>query len=69
MIPEQTRYPRVAAAMDLFARWLRNRREIAELCSCDAGEFARIARDLGVSPMSSTNSFGAATTPQMSCRK
>ena len=45
-------YPVVESLLDLFARWLQRRREIAELCTCDAmtAEFARIATDLGVSP-------------------
>jgi hypothetical protein len=43
-------YPVVESLLDLFARWLRHRREIAELCLCDASEYGRIARDLGVSP-------------------
>ncbi len=48
-------YPVVESVIDLFARWLERRREIAELCTCDAigrevGEYARIAADLGVSP-------------------
>jgi hypothetical protein len=42
-------YPVVESVIDLFANWLKHRREIAA-CSCDAGEYARIARDLGVSP-------------------
>src|SRR5215471_388738 len=48
-------YPVVESLLDLFARWLQRRREIAELCTCDAlrheiAEYARIATDLGVSP-------------------
>jgi hypothetical protein len=45
-------YPVVEAFIDIFARWLERRREIAELCTCDAmtAEFARIANDLGLSP-------------------
>ena len=43
-------YPVVESLLDLFARWLRHRREIAELCLCDASEYGLIARDLGVSP-------------------
>jgi uncharacterized protein YjiS (DUF1127 family) len=43
-------YPVVESLIDLFARWLQHRREIAGLCSCDAAEFSRIASDLGVSP-------------------
>jgi len=47
-------YPVVESVIDLFARWLERRREIAELCTCDAirgeiAEYARIATDLGVS--------------------
>jgi hemerythrin-like domain-containing protein len=42
-------YPVVESVIDLFARWLQRRREIAEICSCGADEYAQIARDLGVS--------------------
>ena len=43
-------YPVVEPLIDLFARWLQHRREIADRCACDATEYARIATDLGVSP-------------------
>ena len=43
-------YPVVESVIDLFARWLERRREIAELCTCDAISREKIAIDLGVSP-------------------
>jgi len=43
-------YPVVESVIDLFARWLQHRREIAELCTCDAISREKIAIDLGVSP-------------------
>ena len=43
-------YPVVESVIDLFARWLEHRREIAELCTCDAISREKIAIDLGVSP-------------------
>ena len=43
-------YPVVESVIDLFARWLEHRREIAELCTCDAISREKIATDLGVSP-------------------
>lgn len=43
-------YPVVESLIDLFARWLHHRREIAVLCTCDGAEYGLIARDLGVSP-------------------
>ena len=43
-------YPVVESLLDLFARWLHHRREIAVLCTCDGAEYGLIARDLGVSP-------------------
>ena len=43
-------YPVVESVIDLFARWLEHRREIAELCTCDAIGREKIAIDLGVSP-------------------
>ena len=43
-------YPVVESVIDLFARWLEHRREIAELCTCDAISREKFATDLGVSP-------------------
>ncbi len=43
-------YPVVESVIDLFARWLEHRCEIAELCTCDAITRENIATDLGVSP-------------------
>jgi Family of unknown function (DUF6455) len=43
-------YPVVESLIDLFARWLQHRREIADRCACDATEYALIARDMGLSP-------------------
>ena len=48
--PEPRRYPVVESVIDMFARWLKHRREIVESCGCDSEEYARIARDLNVSP-------------------
>src|SRR5271166_2020082 len=50
MTLELKHYPVVESVLDLFARWLQHRRQIAESCTCDATEYARIASDLGVSP-------------------
>jgi len=47
--PKLKHYPVVESVIDLFAKWLQHRREIAA-CRCEAGEYARIASDLGVSP-------------------
>jgi len=49
MTPEARQYPVVDAVIDIFARWLKHRREIAESCNCDSAEYAHIARDLNVS--------------------
>src|SRR5271166_1244936 len=49
MSSEVKSHPLIESVIDLFARWLQHRREIAE-CTCDAAEYALIARDLGVSP-------------------
>jgi hypothetical protein len=46
---EMKAYPAVNSVIDIFANWLRHRREIAELCDCGKAEHANIARDLGVS--------------------
>ena len=49
-MPELKNHPVVESVIDLFARWLNNAREIAELCTCDAISREKIAIDLGVSP-------------------
>jgi len=43
-------YPFVESAIDLFGDWLKHRREMCELRDMNSGDFARIARDLSVSP-------------------
>jgi hypothetical protein len=49
MTPEFKPYPVVDTLIDMLGDWLKHRHEIKEMCDCDAGEFARIAHDLGVS--------------------
>jgi hypothetical protein len=49
-MPESKNYPLVESVIDLFARWLERRREIAELCTCEAIGREKMATDLGVSP-------------------
>lgn len=41
-------YPIVANAINLFGDWLRRRQEIRELRELNGGDFARVARDVGV---------------------
>ena len=43
-------YPIVENAINLFGDWLKHRQEMRELRDMDSGDFARIARDLCVSP-------------------
>jgi uncharacterized protein YjiS (DUF1127 family) len=43
-------YPIVENAINLFGDWLKHRQEMRELREIDSGDFARIARDLCVSP-------------------
>jgi uncharacterized protein YjiS (DUF1127 family) len=43
-------YPIVENAINLFGDWLKYRREMHELRDMSSGDFARIARDLNVSP-------------------
>jgi Family of unknown function (DUF6455) len=50
MTPEVRHYPVVESVIDIFARWLKHRRDIAEACGCGSEEFGRIAHDLNVSP-------------------
>src|SRR3954454_6493802 len=49
MTPEMKPYPVVEAVIDIFANWLKHRREMAETCGCDAQEYSRVAHELGVS--------------------
>ncbi|CCE10851.1 conserved hypothetical protein [Bradyrhizobium sp. STM 3843] len=47
----QTRpYPRVQSLIDMFAQWLKHRRELSEIRQMDREDFERIAADLQVSP-------------------
>ena len=43
-------YPIVTSAINLFGSWLRHRQEMREMSAIDSADFARIARDLSVSP-------------------
>ena len=43
-------YPIVENAINLFGDWLKHRQEMREIREMDNGDFARIARDLNVSP-------------------
>jgi hypothetical protein len=49
MRPQTRHYPVVETVIDIFAEWLKHRREVAESCSCDSAEYAQIARDLSLS--------------------
>jgi hypothetical protein len=43
-------YPIVNKLINMFDNWLKHRQEISEMREFDAGEFARIAHELGVTP-------------------
>ncbi|WP_346659754.1 hypothetical protein [Bradyrhizobium sp. 200] len=43
-------YPIVENVINLFGDWLQHQREMRELRDMNSGDFARIARDLCVSP-------------------
>jgi uncharacterized protein YjiS (DUF1127 family) len=43
-------YPIVENAINLFGDWLKHRQEMRELRDMNTGDFARIARDLCMSP-------------------
>ena len=66
---QSVNYPVVESLIDLFARWLQHRREIADRCSFDATEYSRIASDLGVSPNELDQLIRSGLMPQKSCRK
>jgi hypothetical protein len=50
MTPSIKSYPLVDKVIDIFGDWLKHRREIREMRELDAGEFARIAHELCVTP-------------------
>jgi hypothetical protein len=50
MTPSIKSYPLVDKVIDIFGDWLKRRREIREMRELDAGEFARIAHELCVTP-------------------
>jgi hypothetical protein len=50
MAAQTKTYPIVENAINLFGDWLRHRQEMRELRNMNSGEFARIARELCVSP-------------------
>jgi transcriptional regulator with XRE-family HTH domain len=43
-------YPRVEFLIDMFADWLKHRRELSEIRQMDRSDFKRIASELRVSP-------------------
>jgi uncharacterized protein YjiS (DUF1127 family) len=50
MVAPTKTYPIVENAINLFGDWLKHRQEMREFRDMNSGDFARIARDLGVSP-------------------
>ena len=50
MTSQAKTYPIVESAISLFGDWLKHRQEMREMREMDSGDFARIARDLCVSP-------------------
>ena len=50
MTSQAKTYPIVESAINLFGDWLNHRQEMREMREMDSGDFARIARDLCVSP-------------------
>ena len=50
MTSQAKTYPIVESAINLFGDWLKHRQEMREMREMDSGDFARIARDLCVSP-------------------
>ncbi|MCK1516235.1 hypothetical protein IVB22_27725 [Bradyrhizobium sp. 190] len=50
MTTEIKTYPIVENVINLFGDWLQHQREMRELRDMNSGDFARIARDLCVSP-------------------
>jgi len=50
MATQAKTYPIVENAISLFCDWLKHRQEMREIRNMNNGDFARIARDLSVSP-------------------
>ena len=50
MTVQEHPYPRVEFLIDMFADWLKHRRELSEMRQMDRTDFDRIASDLRVSP-------------------
>src|SRR4249920_3189224 len=50
MATQTKTYPIVESAINLFGDWLKHRQEMREIRDMSSGDFARIARDLCVSP-------------------
>ena len=50
MATQTKTYPIVENAINLFGDWLKHRQEMRELRDMNSGDFARIARDLCVTP-------------------
>ena len=50
MATQTKTYPIVENAINLFGDWLKHRRDIRELRDMNSGDFARIARDLSITP-------------------
>ena len=50
MATQLKHYPIVESAINMFGDWLQHQREMREMRDMNSGDFARIARDLCVSP-------------------
>ena len=50
MATQTKTYPIVENAINLFGDWLKHRRDMRELRDMNSGDFARIARDLSITP-------------------
>ena len=50
MASQTKTYPIVENAINLFGDWLKHRQEMRELRDMNSGDFARIARDLCITP-------------------
>ena len=50
MATQTKTYPIVESAINLFGDWLKHRREMREIRDMNSGDFARMARDICISP-------------------
>ena len=66
----QVPYPVVSRVIDIFGDWLKQRRELREMCEMDGNNFGRIASDLRMSSADPAKRWPAGgRMPSVNCRR